>query len=194
MSKLEDPLIPLFKSIGLNQPKAVEAAKSPKAAATLKNLIDKYSLASHDSADEKNAGLIAAFAGQLAKTDGVTEEQEKYVLDRILDGKLKSVDQVTAAVKHVASHPTINEGEFYRECGIGYSVTAEELLNHVSEYITSNAVAGWEKLGPTISGVKSIPALRWANPHEIKHAVENTLMKKFGPKENAKGGPLSKLL
>ncbi|ESK94428.1 glutamine-trna ligase [Moniliophthora roreri MCA 2997] len=186
MSKPEDPFIPLFKSIGLNQVKAVEAAKSPKAAATLKDLIDKYSLASHDAANEKTAGLIAAFAGQLARTDGVAEEQEKYVLDRILGGKLKSVDQVTAAVKYVASHPTINDSEFDQECGVGYSITAEELLNHVSEYIMSNAVAGWEKLGPTISGVKSVPALRWANPLEIKNTVENAFVKTFGPKEAAK--------
>ncbi|KAL0570093.1 Glutaminyl-tRNA synthetase [Marasmius crinis-equi] len=182
-SKAEDPLISLFKSIGLSQAKAVEAAKSPKAAATLKNLIDKYSLTSRDGGvNEKTAGLIAALAGQLAKTD-VDENGEKFVLDRILDGKLKSVDQVTAAVKYVSSHSTIDEAEFDKECGVGYSISPEELLNHVSEFVTSSAVSGWEKLGQTISGVKAVPALRWANPLEIKNAVESVFSTTFGPKE-----------
>jgi len=93
MSKEEDALISLFKSIGLTQAKAAEATKSPKAATTLKDLIAKYSLTTR-GLDEKQAGLIAALAGQLIKSSNVDGEKEEYVLNKILDGSLKSVDQV----------------------------------------------------------------------------------------------------
>ncbi|KAG7096746.1 hypothetical protein E1B28_004158 [Marasmius oreades] len=184
-SSKPDPLISLFKSIGLTQAKANEAAKSPKAAATLKNLIDRYSLNSRNDVNEKNAGLIAALAGQLAKSD-CSNDTEKYVLEKILDGKLKSVDQVTAAVKYVTCHSTISDAEFNEECGVGYSITPEELLDRVSGFVSSNSVSGWDKLGQTISGVKAIPALRWASPLEIKNAVESTFLKAFGSKETGK--------
>lgn len=91
--KLEESSITLFKSIGLTQAKAAEASKSPKCAALLKKLIEDNSLVSR-KLDEKQAGLIAAFASQLAKSNGIDSQSEKYVLDTILDGKLKSVDQV----------------------------------------------------------------------------------------------------
>ncbi|KAF9268161.1 glutamine-tRNA ligase [Marasmius fiardii PR-910] len=184
-SHTEDPLISLFKSIGLNQAKASEAAKSPKAAATLKSLIDKYSLNSRNDVNEKNAGLVATLAGQLSKVE-CKEEAEKYVLERILDGKLKSVDQVTAAVKYASTHPTVDDTKFNEECGVGYSITPEELLNRVSEFVTPTSITGWDKLGQTISGVKALPTLRWASPLEIKNAVESVFLKSFGPKETSK--------
>jgi glutaminyl-tRNA synthetase len=58
----------------------------------------------------------------------------------------------------------------------------------VSEYISSGveAVTGWANLGKTISGVKSTPGLRWADPLEIKNAVESTFTSRFGAKEAAK--------
>ncbi|KIK67946.1 hypothetical protein GYMLUDRAFT_36751 [Collybiopsis luxurians FD-317 M1] len=184
-TKSEDNLIPLFKSIGLTQAKAAEASKSPKSAATLKNLIDKYSLDSR-GLDEKQAGLVAALAGLLAKSSGVEDQSEKYVLDRILNAKLKSVDQVTAAVKYTESHTIpFDDADFDRECGVGFSISPEQLLEHVTNYIQSNAVAGWANLGTTISGVKAIPSLRWASPLEVKTAVEKTFLDTFGPKQAA---------
>ncbi|THV08374.1 glutaminyl-tRNA synthetase [Dendrothele bispora CBS 962.96] len=182
MSK-EEALVSLFKSIGLTQAKAAEAAKSPKAATTLKDLIAKYSLTSQ-GLDEKQAGLVAALAGQLAKTPNVDAGKEEFVLNKILDGSLKSVDQVLAAVKYVDSHSLpLDDSEFDKECGVGFSITPEELFSQVTSYMSSNAVAGWNNLGATMGGVKAIPSLRWASPLEIKNAVEKAFLDAFGPKQ-----------
>ena len=54
------PLVSLFKSIGLTQAKAVEAAKSAKSANALKDLIESYSLVG--KLDDKQAVLVAALA------------------------------------------------------------------------------------------------------------------------------------
>jgi glutaminyl-tRNA synthetase len=89
-----DPLVILFKSIGLPQSKAVEANKSAKSALVLKDLIEKYDLAA-TKLDEKRAVLITSFAGNLSKAIAVGDDEKSFVISDILDGKLKSVDQVS---------------------------------------------------------------------------------------------------
>lgn len=96
MSKItpeNEPLVRLFQSIGLTQSKALEAAKSAKPAAILKEIIDENEIAAKGS-DEKRAGLLVALSNALSKSPGISRAGKDYVLDRILDGDLKSVDQV----------------------------------------------------------------------------------------------------
>lgn len=98
------PLVDVFKSIGLTQAKAAEAAKSPKSATTLRDLIEKYELVG--KLDEKQAGLVAALAVQLSKSN-VGEEETSYVVRAILDGRLKSVDQANGTFVLTAPFPPI---------------------------------------------------------------------------------------
>ena len=84
-------LIELFKKIGLTQSKAAEAAKSAKSASVLKEIIEKKDLAGK-SLDEKAGVLLAALAVQGSKLD---EFERQYAVDAILDGRLKSTDQVS---------------------------------------------------------------------------------------------------
>ena len=67
----------------------------------------------------------------------------------------------------------------------GFSVTAEELLARVKEYVSASTFTGWNNLGAAIGGLKSTE-LRWANALELKKAVEQSFLEKFGPKEAAK--------
>ena len=82
--------IDLFKSIGLTQAKASEAAKSTKSAALLQDLIERHALTG-GRIDEKQAGLVAALAVQGGK---VGEDERGYVVDAIICGRLKGTDQV----------------------------------------------------------------------------------------------------
>ncbi|KAJ7498739.1 glutamine-tRNA ligase [Mycena latifolia] len=169
-----DPVVPLLISIGLSQAKAVEAVKSPKIAAELKDIIETYSLNTRaEKLDDKQAGLIVALAGQL------------YVVQKIADAQLKTVDP--AAVKYVEGHPTpIDGADFDAHCGVGFSITPAELYEQIAKYTTSAAITGWGSLGQVISGVKNIPELRWANTLEVKNTVEKVFIDKFGAKEAAK--------
>lgn len=88
----EDPNVELFKSIGLSQAKAAEAAKSPKPAAVLKDIIDTNETVAK-GVDEKQAGLIAGLAVLLVKTELAKQERD-YAISKILNGDLKSADQV----------------------------------------------------------------------------------------------------
>ncbi|KAK0206347.1 glutamine-tRNA ligase [Desarmillaria ectypa] len=181
-----NPLVSLFKSLGLTQAKALEAAKSPKSAAVLQYLIEKYSLVGRT--DEKQASLVVALAGQLAKSEKVGESERKYIIDKILEGDLKSVDQVTVATKYVEAHPVpVSEAKFNQECGIGFSISPEDVYDKVSSYIKDNIVTGWNSLGSVISAIRSTPELRWATPVEVKNAAEKVFTETFGPKDNSKG-------
>ncbi|KAG9317489.1 glutaminyl-tRNA synthetase [Chiua virens] len=183
-----DTSIDLFQSIGLSKSKAAEAAKSTKSATILSNLILAHDLASaSDPLGEKRAVLIAALAVQLAKTPNVDDAKQAYIVKAIRDDKIKSVDQVNVATKFLESHSlSVGEAEFNEACGIGFSITADQLDAVVKDYIQSNSVSGWTSLGAAISGVKNIPSLRWANPLEIKNAVERVFTQVFGAKETAK--------
>ena len=58
-------------------------------------------------------------------------------------------------------------------------------MNRVKEYVASSAYSGWNNLGTAIGGLKGTD-LRWANPLELKNAVENAFTEKFGAKGTAK--------
>lgn len=87
-------LIELFKSIGLTQAKAAEAAKNPKSATVLKDIIEKKQLVGQ-ALDEKTSVLLAAAAVQSSK---LGDDERGYAVDAILDGRLKSTDQVSGTL------------------------------------------------------------------------------------------------
>ncbi|KAI0729306.1 glutaminyl-tRNA synthetase [Fomitopsis betulina] len=175
-------IIALFKTIGLTQPKAAEAAKSPKSAAVLKEIIETNKLA-EKHIEEKQAVLLASFAVQGSK---LGDREREYAVEAILDGRLKTTDQVSAASKYLESHAlSIDGADFDKSCGVAFSITPEQLAKHVSDYLSSAAVTGWANLGATLGALKGTE-LRWANPLELKNAVESAFLEKFGPKETAK--------
>ncbi|KAL1760102.1 tRNA synthetases class I, catalytic domain-containing protein [Schizophyllum commune] len=180
--------VPLFEAIGLPHAKAVEAAKSAKQAAALKDIIEKYQLDKREpKLEEKQAGLISALAGQVAKAQNTTEEARDFVVDKILEGKLKTTDQAVAAAKYVETNPPpIDVQDFDKECGVGFSITPEELYKQIAEIAEPSASKGWAGLGAVISAAKAVPSLRWANALEVKATVEKLFLEKFGPKEAAK--------
>lgn len=94
MDPSSDPSVILFKSIGLSQSKAVEANKNPKSSAVLKDLIEKHNLV-NVRLDEKRAVLVTALAGNLAKSVAVGDNEKSFVVSDILEGNLRTVDQVS---------------------------------------------------------------------------------------------------
>ncbi|KAI0939379.1 hypothetical protein AcW1_004441 [Taiwanofungus camphoratus] len=175
-------LIELFKSIGLTQSKAAEAAKSPKSAAMLKDIIEDHALVDKQL-EEKQAVLLASLAVQGSKLGG---GERGYAVSAILDGRVKSTDQVSAATKYLETHSSpFDVADFDKHCGVGFSITLEELSARVIEYVASSNVSGWTNLGATIGGLRNTE-LRWANQLELKTAVERTFTQRFGPKEAAK--------
>jgi len=80
-----------FETIGLNQAKAKDAAKSPKIAEPLNHIVETFNL-SERSINDKQASLLVHFAPPSSKLAG--DQEREYIVDKIIDGKLKSTDQV----------------------------------------------------------------------------------------------------
>ena len=106
-----EELIELFKSIGLTQSKAAEAAKSAKSASILKEIIEKKDLAGKNI-DEKTGVLLAALAVQASK---LGDSEKEYAVDAILDGRLKSTDQVAgkSQIAFIYREYKISQGTFW---------------------------------------------------------------------------------
>ena len=157
MSKPNEPdsnsLVSLFKSIGLTQAKAVDAAKAPKSANILKEIIESHAVVA-GGLDEKKASLISTLAILLAKASAVGSDEKKYVINCILYSKLKTVDQITgeyliaifpwewlvdcflAAVKYIESCKLpIDDSDFNKECGVGTPVGPTVDLSATYHYL-----------------------------------------------------------
>ncbi|KAG8982735.1 hypothetical protein FRB90_006592, partial [Tulasnella sp. 427] len=178
-------LIASFQAIGLSKPKATDAARNPKNAATLKEIVDENDLKGK-GLNEKQASLVATLAIQAGNL-GSTERS--YVVSGVSDGKLKSVDQVTAAVKYLEAHPApVNDEEFNKECGVGVELSSEQVGESVRSHFEAHPADGWPSLMAFINSAKSTPSLRWAPPLEVKTSVEKLFTERFGPKETGAKG------
>ena len=92
-----DALAVKFEAIGLNQAKARDAAKSPKIADPLKRLVETFKL-SQRSVSDKQASLLVHFAPPSSKLP--SDQERGYIVERIIDGRLKSTDQVNGESCH----------------------------------------------------------------------------------------------
>lgn len=86
-----------FKSIGLPDAKATEVARSSKQAVILSSLIDKAGLVDKKEKGELDdkISLILALCVAAASASKLEEEGTLYALGAILDGRLKSNEQVS---------------------------------------------------------------------------------------------------
>ncbi|KDN48115.1 hypothetical protein RSAG8_03131, partial [Rhizoctonia solani AG-8 WAC10335] len=175
-------LISQFQSIGLSSSKATEAARGAKTAASLKELILAHGLESK-GLDEKQGTLVASLAVQGAK---LGETEKTYIVNAIVDHRLKSGEQLAAAIKYLSTHPPpIDDAEFDKECGVGIELSLGDIAQRVNAYMTSKAPAGWPALSSAIGDLKSTD-LRWATPLDVKNAVEKAFTDMFGSKGEAK--------
>ena len=107
-----DALATRFGTIGLSQAKAKDAAKSPKIAEPLKHLVEAFKL-SERSVNEKQASLLVHLAPPSSRLAG--DEEIGYIVDKIIDGKLKSTDQVNGGSGVLLeSHPPLDLMEMKR--------------------------------------------------------------------------------
>lgn len=85
-------LIALFQqAIGFTEAKATETCKNAKNAAALRDLIQQNNLAER-SLDDKKGSLLNHLAVQGSSLENTGRS---YIVEAVLDGRLKSTDQVT---------------------------------------------------------------------------------------------------
>ncbi|RUP49348.1 tRNA synthetases class I, catalytic domain-containing protein [Jimgerdemannia flammicorona] len=177
-------LISLFQNIGLTEQKAKESAKNKKLAPALETSITEAGFAT--TGCEKDIGaLLYALASTVTK-DALPHLP--YIAKQISNGKLKTVDQVSAAIKFVESAKgEIDTKAFDEATGVGIVVTPAQISAEVAAYFTANRdslVEGrYRLLGPTLANVRKLPSLRWADGGSVKNEVEKQFTELVGPKD-----------
>lgn len=83
-------VIAQFQSIGLTQAKATDVARNPKNSASLSDLVSKNSL-QDKGIDAKRGALLTTLAVSGQQLD---ESGRSYICGAIVDGRLKSEDQI----------------------------------------------------------------------------------------------------
>ncbi|PWN53776.1 putative glutamine-tRNA ligase [Violaceomyces palustris] len=198
-------LLELFATISLTGPKALETVKNKKFSNAIADAIKSNGL-SDKGLDTKSSALVVTAATSCADLEPTKRD---YVIQRVLDGSLKTTDQINTASKYVANLPGQPEAnEFDVECGVeeagdglhgihepylilaGVEVTAEQCREEVDKFIAANKAeiddaGGWAKLSTIITAVKTNPTMRWAAPSDIKNGAEAALLEAYGPRKAA---------
>ncbi|KAF9429831.1 hypothetical protein BGZ76_001093 [Entomortierella beljakovae] len=178
--------VDLFQNIGLTKSKAAETAKNKTLAPTLEKAIIVAGY--NKNACEKTTGaLIYTLASTIGNTPGSVPHLD-FLAIAIRDLKLKTSDQLVAAIRFVCDKDVINEAEFNEECGVGVIVSKEDIITAVDGYTTSVldrlAKDRYKFYGSYFAGVKKIPGLRWANGRDVKEVVDAKILKVLGPKDD----------
>ncbi|GAA5987908.1 hypothetical protein JCM10908_007267 [Rhodotorula pacifica] len=171
-----EELASFFQRCGLSEQRATETARS-KAAPSAKDLFAAAHLDTEPLEDKQGALVL-----QLAK-DGakLSADAQLYVVKAIRE----------AAVKYLgATVPPVDDKAFDEACGVGFSITPDELDARVRAYLDSPANAdqvktGWTGISRVTGTMRQSDSLRWVAPLELKSAVEKAYTERFGTKEEA---------
>ncbi|BGP08722.1 Glutaminyl-tRNA synthetase [Rhodotorula toruloides] len=181
-----EELAAFFQRAGLSEQRAKETARS-KTAPAARSLFEAARLDTSPLEDKQGALVL-----QVAK-DGhaLSDETRLYIVEAVRDGRLSKSDQVTAAIKFMgASVPPIDQAAFDEACGVGFTITPDELDRRVRAYLTTHdaevSKTGWGGFSKTSGLMRLDDSLKWVNPLELKAAAEKAFEDKFGKKEDAK--------
>ncbi|KAJ2780223.1 Glutaminyl-tRNA synthetase [Coemansia javaensis] len=177
-----DDLAPAFEALGLNAQKAKEAAGNKKIAPVLSGLIAATGQTSFD----KSAGLLLYELATEAAKKAVPHSD--YVARAVSSGRLASKEQLKAAVDFCrAQDPAADEGAFDAACGVGVTVSDEEVAASVQAVLAglqdTLLAERYRALGKALGAVKKHPALRWADSGRVKSAFDAQILALLGPKD-----------
>ncbi|KAI8391013.1 tRNA synthetases class I, catalytic domain-containing protein [Radiomyces spectabilis] len=179
---MED-LIPVFTKIGLSEQKAKDTAKNKKLAPMLEAVIDDAN-AREAGCDKDVGNLLYNLASTITKD---AQSHRAYMVKRIVNGDLKTADQVAAAIKYCEQVDTIDDKNFDEAAGVGVVVTDDQIQAAVSGYIEANkdniVQNRYKTLGPALANTRKLPELRWADGGKVKNQVESQFLALLGPKD-----------
>ncbi|RHZ46528.1 hypothetical protein Glove_615g16 [Diversispora epigaea] len=193
MADNNNELITLFQKIGLTEQRAKDTAKNKKLAPTLESTIIEAGFI-QNVCDKSVGALLYTLASTVNKD---ASQHLGYLARAISNNKLKSSDQVAAAIKFAEnSKEEINEEEFNKACGIGIVVSHEQIATSIAAHLETNRdiliKERYKSLGSLLAKAKQIPELRWANGVDIKNELEKQVITIIGPKDErdlvVKGG------
>ena len=178
---MSSDLAKLFQSIGLSPQKALETVSNKKLSTSLESVIRKA------GAGPQIDKTVGALLYNLASTS--TPKTHTYFENigaGIVDGRLATSDQVSAAIKYCDSLKTqFDVTAFNLACGVGVVVTMIEIENAVTELLRLREDELQKKryqiTGSLLGALKN--EIKWANPLLIKTELGRQLGLLLGDKD-----------
>eukprot|EP00899_Mesostigma_viride_P004950 jgi/Mesvir1/14456/Mv11503-RA.2 len=143
--------------------------------------------------------LPAPLAHQIvAKYPANALQHRKLVCEYVSAQKIRSVQQLEAALSHMAkvgSDATVNVAEFEAACGVGVTVTAEQVAAAVTSIVAKNKEMLLEEryhanVGKLLAEARTIHP--WADTKMIKEETDRQIEALLGPRTAADDEPKKK--
>ncbi|XP_034825292.1 probable glutamine--tRNA ligase [Maniola hyperantus] len=189
---IPEETIKKLKLLGLSETKAKETLKNAK--------VTKFLLAAISEVDIEN---IPTGAGSLlyhlaTKIKPQIEIRLPLVCKYVANGKIDSTLRVDAALEYLLSHineENLNISEFEQYCGVGVSVSPEQVEKAVEKQMAKYKQELIEKRYRFNSGIimQAVRAeLKWADGKAIQNEVAVQILDLLGPKTEADLAPAPK--
>lgn len=165
-----EDLATIFESVGIHHDKALEIANNKKLSLVFKQIIDDTK-----SVDIEKPKGILLYSLATKGTPDVLGNYRHLIIDRILDSRIKREDQLDAAIKYCDRFTStiINETLLDEFCGVGVTVTVDQIDKNIQEIISQNPkIVQEENNSLLFKLVKENPALKWADKRTIKERFD----------------------
>lgn len=176
----------LFTSIGLSEQKAKETLKNEVLSSALRDAIAQAQCVNGASGVDKAMGtLLYNMASRLRDIKRLA-----FLTDQIAQRKIITELQLAAALDFVKSNPQdpINQKEFESTCGVGVSVTPEQIEDSVESVIKKHKeqlLTERYRFNMGLLMGEARAALKWADGKMIKNEVDMQVLHLLGPKTEA---------
>lgn len=180
-----DELVTKLKALGLAEKQAIDTARNTNLA---NQFIHFNQIESTDSGPPKHATLLLKWStGCISKLKDKSNERKEFGAKKIVCNDLSTTLQVDAALEYLSTGDgPVNEAEFDQKCGVGITMTKEEVKTIVQNFIENSQLAQtskWAALGKTTGELKKLDSLLWCNPIDLKTSVDEVFLALFGPKQ-----------
>ncbi|OCT85866.1 glutamine--tRNA ligase [Xenopus laevis] len=175
----------LFTAIGLSEQKARETLKNESLSLVLREAIVQAQKTLGSSVDKVTGTLLYNVATRLKDT-----KRLGFLVEYIASKKISTDLQLNAALDYVKAHPLdpIDTVHFEKECGVGVTVTPEQIEEAVEAVIQkfkAQLLAERYRFNMGLLMGDARNQLKWADGKIIKNEVDMQVLHLLGPKTEA---------
>lgn len=174
--------------IGLSAAKAKDTLKNEPLTKLLTELIGTLKKLTNETATlDRNLGKLVYQAATISKAQ--IQHHLPLVVEYIAQGKIRSEQQLTAAIEYLLSHPTnVVVDQFEKESGVNVVITQQDIANEVAKHVEKNKQELLEKRYHFNQGILITEArkvLKFADGKLVKAEVDKQVLELLGPKTEA---------
>lgn len=171
-----------LKRLGLSDIKVAETVRNEVLTKTLLEIIEK---ASEKGSFDENKGKLLYHVGTRLKPQ--CRSYLPFLVDHIMDGNISNEQQLSASLEFLLAHVVtkFTEEEFKEACGIGISISADQLEEGVMEVIQKYKARLLEERYSFNTGrlyAEARQLLKWADGSQLKNEVDAQVILLLGAK------------